>query len=128
MKFECKEISINDEEFGCTVSLSDTKEKNNYDKELSIDEVMDSLGQYIMLQRTYAEEDFEDDYYYFETNEFNKSEELVDFEIILTDNEFILTVDNEKYEIQINPNEQEWDELKKSLKKITEHKGRLNFK
>jgi hypothetical protein len=128
MNFECKEISINDEEFGCTVSLSDTREENNYDREQTVDEIMDSLGQYIMLQRTYAEDEFEENYYYFETNVFGKSRELDDFEITLTETEFTLTIDNDIFKIKISLNEQKWDELKEALKKITEHIGRLTIK
>jgi len=125
MKFECKELSINDEPFGCSVSLSNTQEDLNFEKKLTVDEIIDSFGQYVMLQRTYAEDEFEEDYYYFETNEIDKSGELNDFEIILTKNEFTLSIENEKYEIQINLTEQELNELKEALKILTEHKGRL---
>ena len=126
MGFECKEISINDEEFGCTVSLSDKEEENNYTGEQTVNEIMDSLGQYVMLQRTYAEDEFEEDYYYFETNDFDKSGELNDFEIFLTETEFTLTVENDKYEIQIDLDRQVFNDLKNALLKITEHKGKLN--
>ena len=128
MNFVCKEISIDNEYFGCTVSLSDTVEEHYFDKEQTVEEIMNSLGQYVMLQRTYAEDEFDDDYYYFETNQLDKSGELDDFEINLTEKNFILTIENHKYEIQIEPNEQEWNELKEALKKLTEHKGRLNIK
>jgi hypothetical protein len=128
MNFVCREISIDNENFGCTVSLSDTVEEHSFDKEQTVHEIMNSLGQYVMLQRTYAEDEFEEDYYYFETNQFDKSGELDDFEINLTEKNFILTIENHKYEIQIEPNEQEWNELKEALKKLTEHKGRLNIK
>ena len=127
MKFECKEISISDEEFGCTVTLSENKEMNDFEKEQTVDEIMNSIGQYIILQRTYAEDEFEKDYYYFETIDFDKSGELNDFKITLTQTEFILTYENEKYEIQINPDREVFDELKKVLLKITEHKGKLNI-
>lgn len=125
MKFDCKEISINDDFFGCTVSLSDVVEENNFDKELAVEEIMNSLGQYITLQRTYAEDEFEDDFYYFETHEFDKSGELTDFEIILTEKEFILKIENEKYEIQIQPDRKTLNDLKNALLKITKNKGKL---
>lgn len=128
MNFVCKEISIDNEYFGVTVSLSDTVEEHCFDKEQTVDEIMNSLGQYVTLQRTYAEDEFDDDYYYFETNQLDKSGELDDFEINLTEKNFILTIENHKYEIQIEPNEQEWNKLKEALKKLTEHKGRLNIK
>lgn len=128
MKFVCKEISVSVEEFGCTVTLSENKDDYEFENQKTVDEIMDSIGQYIMLQRTYGEDEFEEDYYYFETSDFEKSGELDDFEIVLTEKKFILTIENDKYEIQIEPNEQEWNELKKAIKRLTEHKGRLNIK
>lgn len=128
MNFVCKEISISVEEFGCTVTLSENEEDNDFEKQKTVDEIMNSIGQYIRLQRTYGEDEFEEDYYYFETSDFEKSGELDDFEIILTENNFILTIENDKYEIQIDPNEQEWNELKTAIKRLTEHKGQLNIK
>ncbi len=128
MKFKCKEISINDEELGCTITLSDRKVQNNYDKNMTVEEILNSLRQYILLQRTYPEDEFEEDFYYFETSEFDKSGELDDFEIILSKNSFILTIESDIYEIQINPSKQKWDELKDILKKITVKKGKLIIK
>ena len=125
MKFNCKEISISDEEFGCTVTLSENDEKYGHEKEQTVEEIMNSLGQYIMLQRTYAEDEFEEDFYYFETSDFDKSGELNDFKITLTETEFILTFENEKYEIQITPDRRVYEELKKALIKVTEQIGKL---
>lgn len=127
MKFVCKEISISDEEFGCTVTLSENKDDNEFENQKTVDEIMDSIGQYLMLQRTYGEDEFEEDYYYFESSDFDKSGELDEFEITLTENKFILTINNDKYEIQIHPNDQEWTELKTAIKRIAEHKGQLNI-
>lgn len=127
MKFVCKEISISDEEFGCTVTLSENEDENEFENQKTVDEIMDSIGQYVMLQRTYGEDEFEEDYYYFESSDFDKSGELDEFEITLTENKFILTINNDKYEIHIHPNDQEWAELKTAIKRITEHKGQLNI-
>ena len=127
MNFVCKEISISDEEFGCTVTFSEKEEDNDFEIQKTIDEIMDSIGQYVMLQRTYGEDEFEEDYYYFETSNFEKSGELNDFEIILTETKFVLTTETEKYEIQIHPDRQIFDDLKSVLSKITESKGKLNI-
>lgn len=127
MKFECKKISIVDEEFGCTLTLSENEDDNAFEKQLTVDEIINSVGQYIMLQRTYAEDEFENDYYYFETSDFDKSGELDEFEITLTENNFILKTENEKYEIQIHPDRQTFDDLKNILIKITESNGKLNI-
>ena len=127
MNFVCKEISISDEEFGCTVTFSEKEEDNDFEIQKTIDEIMDSIGQYVMLQRTYGEDEFEEDYYYFETSNFEKSGELNDFEIILTETKFVLPTETEKYEIQIHPDRQIFDDLKSVLSKITESKGKLNI-
>ena len=125
MKFTCQEMSISNEEFGCTISLSDTIDENDFEKEQSIDEIMDSLGQYIMIQRTYAEDEFEEDYYYFETSNYDKSGELNEFEITLSKNNFILKIENDTYEIQIKASEEEFNELVECLKTMTYKKGKL---
>lgn len=127
MNFVCKEISISDEEFGCTVTFSEKEEDNDFEIQKTIDEIMDSIGQYVMLQKTYGEDELEEDYYYFETSDFEKSGELNDFEIILTETKFVLTTETEKYEIQIHPDRQIFDDLKSVLSKITESKGKLNI-
>ena len=54
---------------------------DEFNIEKSVKEIMNSLQPYIMLQRTYGEDDFEEDFYYFETIDFDKSEELKDFTI-----------------------------------------------
>ena len=126
MNFVCKEISINDEEFGCTVTLSE-KEDSGFDYEETVEEIMNETDQYLMLQKTYGEDEFEEDYYYIESRDFEKSGELEDFEIFLTETEFIITFENEKYVIQISPNRKVFDELKKVLSEFTECKGKLNI-
>jgi len=127
MNFVCKKISISDEEFGCTVTFSEKEEDNVFENQKTVDEIIDSIGQYVMLQRTYGEDEFEEDYYYLETSDFEKSGELDDFEIILTETKFVLTTETEKYEIQIHPERQIFDDLISVLSKITESKGKLNI-
>ena len=127
MDFVCNEISINDEEFGCTVTLSE-KEDSGFDYEETVEEIMNATDQYLMLQKTYGEDEFEEDYFYIESRDFEKSGELEDFEIFLTETEFIITFENEKYVIQISPNRKVFDELKKVLSEFTECKGKLNIK
>ena len=126
MNFVCKEISINDEEFGCTVTLSE-KEDNGFDYEETVEEIMNATYQYLMLQKTYGEDEFEEDYYYIESRDGKNTRELQDFDIFLTETEFIITLEDEKYVIKINPNRKIFEELKKVLLKITEHKGKLKI-
>lgn len=127
MNFNCKEISLIDDEFSCTVTLSEYEENNNFDINMTVDEIMDSIGQYILLERTYGEDEFDEDYYYFESSEFEKSGDLDDFEIILTENQFVLLKGIEKNEIQIHPSNQIFDDLKNALLKITKQKGKLKI-
>lgn len=127
MNFKCEKISINDEEFGCTITFSENQKSNDFKKQKTVKEIMESSEKYIMLQRTYGEDDFEEDYYYFETSDFEKSGELVDFEIILSENKFLMTTGEEKYEIQIQPDRQTFEKLKNALSKISYKKGKLNI-
>ena len=115
MKFSCKEISIDDEDLGCTISFSENVDNDGFEKERTIDEIMDTIGQYITLQRTYPEDEFEKDYYSFESSDFDKSGELVDFKIDL-------------YRTQINVDDQKFENLKVVLTKIANGKGQLNFR
>jgi hypothetical protein len=125
MKFDCKEISIDDEEFGCTLTLSEKEDDTIAQMNMTIDELMNSLGQYLMLQRTYPEDEFESDYYYIETSDPDKSGELINFTIDLYRSQFLMTYDNELFEININPNNREFEDLKKALNKITNKRGQL---
>lgn len=128
MKFSCKEISINDEDLGCTISFSENIDNDEFEKERSIDEIMASIGQYITLQRTYPEDDFQKDSYSFESSDFDKSGELVDFQIDLYRAQFVMTFNKELYEIQINVDDQKFENLKVALTKIANGKGQLNFR
>ena len=73
MKFDCKEISISDEAFDCTLTLSEVKDNAAEQIGMSLEQIMSSSGKYLPLQRTYPEDDFENDSYYFETSEFDKA-------------------------------------------------------
>src|SRR3990170_8037403 len=102
MKFDCKEITISDEEFGCTLTLSEKEGTKVSEIGKTIDEIMTSSGHYILLQRTYPEDEFESDYYYLETTIPGKSGELEDFCINLYRKQFLMTYDNEIIEIGLD--------------------------
>lgn len=127
MKFNCKEISISDEEYGCTLILSEKKDNDTAEKEIKVDEILSSTGQYIMLQRTYPEDEFEKDYYYIETSNPDKSGELKDFRIDLYRTQFIMSYDKELFEIKINVGAQNFENLKQIIKKITNKREQVNF-
>ena len=123
--FECKELSISDLEFGCEITFSEKPDTCESSNELSVAEILASSGQYIMLQRTYAEDEFESDYYYFESSDFDKSCKLENFKIELTRSKFVISIDNKIFETKINIEELEFENLKIVLSKIINGKGNL---
>jgi len=118
MNFTCIELSIiDDPDFGCTIKFSDTKEKE-YDENQTIDEIINSKEKYFLIQRSYPEDLYENDFYHIETSESNT--ELCQSDKILID----LSKDNikiqwsgAKVEIGINVEEIELLHLRKILKK-----------
>jgi endo-1,4-beta-D-glucanase Y len=127
MKFDCKEISMSDEEFGCTLTLSENEDKGASEIDMTNDEIMTSTGQYVLLQRNYSEDEFEPDYYYIETSNPDKSGELKNFSLDLYRTQLLMTYDNELFEISININDNEFENLKKALQKLTNKKGQLTI-
>ena len=127
MKFDCKEISISDEEIGCTLVLSEKEEEGNYSEGMTIDQIMSSIGPYLLLQRTYPEEEFEKDYYYIETSDLGNTGELKDFIIDLYRTKFQMIHEDEIHEIGINVNDKEYENLKAILLKLTNNIGELIF-
>jgi hypothetical protein len=127
MKFRCKEISINDEELGCTITFSENIENEESVENKTIDEIMNSIGQYITLQRTYPENKHERDYYYFESSDFEKSGELKNFKIDISPNQFSMNLDDEVYEIEIGVTKIKFEEIKQVLSKIANGRGQINL-
>lgn len=128
IKFECEEIDINIEELGCTLMFSDKKD-NKIEKidNLTLDEIEAQQGQYLMLQRSFAEDDDEDDYYYIESNNEDINGEFEDFSIYLSRRKFMLTIREYKLEIYFNANKAKFEELKDVLKVIVDGKGEFTI-
>jgi len=125
MKFDCKEISISDEELGCQVSFSENEDLGSETENMTVNEIMESTGRYLLIQRSYPEDDFESDYYYYETHDENLCGVLDDFEISLQRNCFELKLPIEKIYISLKPTEKEYAELKRVLPILTLEKGKL---
>ena len=130
MKFYCQHISISDDEFGCSISLSESRDEYNEeyaDKilKMSPSEVAESTGRYILIRRNFPEDEFEKDYYYFETSDHAGSGELENFKIELHPTRFLMHRDIEIYDIDIKPSKKEFAELKKVLTKILNGWGEL---
>ena len=69
MNFICEELSITDDpNFGCTIQFSDTKDPG-YVENQSIDELINSDKKYFLIQRSYPEDLYENDFYHIETSE-----------------------------------------------------------
>ncbi len=126
MKFDCKKISISDEGFGCTLTLSDEEDNRDFEN-MTTEELMNSSEQYILLQRTYQENEFEKDNYYIETSVPNKIGRLEEFSIDLFRTQFVMTWDNEIFKIDINVDDKIFENLKRILIKITNKKGQVIF-
>lgn len=68
MNFECIQMTINDDpNFGCTIEFCDTIE--NYNENLTIEEQLKHAGKYLLIQRSYPEDEYENDWYLIETSE-----------------------------------------------------------
>jgi len=69
INFKCIELTIQDEELGCTVIFSDSRSVNDQFK--TEDELINSDEKYFLIQRTYAEDGCDMEYYYIESSESN---------------------------------------------------------
>ncbi|ASB50486.1 hypothetical protein [Alkalitalea saponilacus] len=125
MKINCIEILINDEELGCQLTFSDKKELGEDSENMTVQELIDSLGKYLLIQRSYPEDEFESDYIHFETHDKKCSGELIDYEMFLSKERFELNLLNEKIEVLINPTQKEYSELKKILPILTNNSGKI---
>ncbi|MBC8319245.1 MAG: hypothetical protein H8E34_00830 [Bacteroidetes bacterium] len=125
MKINCIEISINDEELGCQVTFSQNKSLGEEVAHMSVQEIIDSTGEYLLIQRSYPDYEDESDYIYFETHNEKYAGELKDYEMVLTKERFELRLRNGKIEVLINPTDKEYSELKKILPILTNKTGKL---
>ena len=71
MTFDCKEISISDRDFGCIIKLSDRVDRG-YVEGQTFEEMINSSGKYLLIQRSYPEDSYENDYYTVETSEYDE--------------------------------------------------------
>src|SRR5690554_5230844 len=125
MNFQCKELIIEDEVFGCTITFSDTNISENQFK--TVEEIMNSDEKYLLIQRTYPEDDYDIDNYHIETSE-------NDIELLSDDIKMTVAIDQEIFkiyypgahlEIKMNLNDKELKNLKRVLE--TRFKDRLKL-
>jgi len=125
MKINCIEISISDEELGCQVTFSEKKDLGEESANMTVQEIIDSIGRYLLIQRSYPEFEDESDYIYFETHDEEFSGELSDYEMVLSREQFELKLIDGKIEVLINPTDKEYSELKKILPILTNKTGKF---
>ena len=126
MRFDCKEISISDEEFGCSIIFSE-KENGIAKEHLTVEEILHYTGQFVMLMRKYSEDELEDDFLYIETIDPNKSGEMQNFLMNIYPDKFSISYDKDLIEIGLTMDEQKMEEIKNIIKKLTYKKGQLNI-
>ena len=129
MKIECKRIEIEDNEFQFSLTFYEKEQEDTFEtaKKITAENVMDSLGEYISLNRSYAEDEFDSDYYYLEVSDCEKSTELKDFTIDLFRNKLMLKCKDDLFEINFTVNDLLFSDLKDSLIKANFNKGLLTL-
>ena len=126
MQFDCKEILISEEEFGCSISFSE-KENGIAKEHLTVEELLHATGQYVMLMRKYSEDELEEDFLYIETPDPNKSGEIQSFLMNLYPGKFSISYDKDLIEIGLTMHAQKMEEIKRVVKKLAHKKGQLNI-
>lgn len=107
------------------MTFSEKKDLGEDSANMSVQEIIDSIGKYLLIQKSYSEFEDESDYIYFETHNEEYAGELIDYEMVLSKERFELKLINGKIEILINPADKEYTELKKILPILTNKTGRL---
>jgi len=82
---------------------------------------------YILLQRTHAEDEFEQDFYYFELTDFNKACELKEFVRGLLRTRFEMTINGDFYQVRFKENNLQFEQLKSALETIINRRGTLTI-
>ncbi|MGK0366758.1 MAG: hypothetical protein ACI85O_003833 [Saprospiraceae bacterium] len=67
INFQCIELTIQDEELGCTVTFSDSRSADDQFK--TEEEIMNSVEKYLLIQRSYAEDKYDKENYHIESSE-----------------------------------------------------------
>lgn len=113
--FQCIELTIQDEEFGCTITFSDSRSADDQFK--SMEEIMNSDEKYLLIQRTYPEDDYDADYYYIESSEsdeiFKPNEKI---NIVLNQNLIKVNSAGEQLRIGLNLDNRKLKDLERILR------------
>jgi len=114
MNFQCEELSLSDDELGFTITFSDSKSSDDQFK--TVEEILNSQEKYLLIQRTYPEDEFDFGYYYIESSEteteFNSRDKMI---VRLSQDKFKIDWSNAHVEIGLNLSEIEYKELKEAF-------------
>ena len=94
----------------------------------NITEVVNSIGPHLLIQRSYPEDEFERDYYYIESNRFDKSGDLKKFTFTLYKRNLKINWGNNLAEIELKVIEKDINALIKALQTFTQIDGKLIIK
>ena len=127
MKIECKRLSISEDDLGLQIVFYEMeKEEGPESLDYSnITEVVKSIGSYLMIQRSYPEDEFEKDYYYIELTDFDESGDLKEFIFTLIGKKLIIKWEKKLVEIELNIYEKEIEDLVEALKNFTQIDGQF---
>lgn len=104
MNFTCNVLSVNIEELGCTVQFSEKE---------------DGECNYLLLQRTYPEEDDEDDSRYIESNDFGNSGFYKKAKLQLHPDFLSVKFGENQVNVNLNNALEDYEKLKKALRIIS---------
>ncbi len=124
MDFKCKQLSISDEDLGCTIMFYDTIDK--YDESESHWQMTHSKVKYLWIQRSYAEDEDEIDWYSVETSESDIELNYKDkMYVKLKHDLFQIHWSGQDLIIGLNLTEKKFCELKRVLKNIFKNRVEL---
>ena len=114
INFHCIELTIQDEELGCTVTFSDSRSADDQFK--TEEELINSDEKYLLIQRTYAEDEYDEENFYIESSEsdtdFDPFEKMI---MKLTRDRLDVNWSGEQLIIGLNLNNQELENLLRIL-------------
>ena len=114
MNFQCKELSISDYELGFTIIFSDSQSSDDQFK--TEEEIINSGEKYLLIQRSYPEEEDDIDYYYIETSETDTELSPRDKMIVeISQEKFKINWSGDHLEIGLNLTDKEQQELRKAF-------------
>ncbi len=116
MNFECKQLNITDDpDFGCTIEFSDSIDEN--DENQTLEELMNPTGKYLLIQRSYPEDEYENDWYSIESSEIDiEYSQKDDMYVNLRKDEFKIYCSGVTIIVGLNLSDAEYSNLNKVLK------------